>query len=489
MGPILNSYPDSMAGSLKEIVKLLQRPEFMNTFSGYYILPSLYHSDLDRGFSVQDYGLETSLATIEDLEALKKMGIQLKLDFILNHCSVLSPQFQDLIKNGENSRYKDFFINWNEFWKDAGEMNEEGVIIPDDKYLSLMFFRKPGLPLLQVEFPDGKKVPYWNTFSSEVKEENGKKTYLGQMDVNIQSPLVWQFYDETLKQLADYGASIVRLDAFAYAPKQVGKPNFLNEPETWDTLSKVSKFADKYNLQLLPEIHASYSEKKYEIIGNKGYLVYDFFLPGLLIHATMAHDPTYLYNWANEIIDKGLKTVNMLGCHDGIPVLDLKGLLPEEQIQKTMKYIVDNGGYVKNLDGKKNMYYQVNATYFSALGEEEQKLIFCRAIQMFMPGTPQVWYLDLFAGINDYEALERGHKEINRTNLSWEYMEDLLEEGIVLKQLQLLRLRNTHPIFKDYDDLQVIMEDHSLVFMYLKGEHSLTLIADFDDYSFSICEE
>ena len=41
---------------------------------------------------------------------------------------------------------------------------------------------------------------------------------------------------------------------------------------------------------------------------------------------------------------------------------------------------------------------------------------------MFMPGKPQVWYLDLFAGSNDYEAVEKagkdGHKEINRTNLT-----------------------------------------------------------------------
>jgi hypothetical protein len=29
--------------------------------------------------------------------------------------------------------------------------------------------------------------------------------------------------------------------------------------------------------------------------------------------------------WIKEIIAKGFKTVNMLGCHDGIPVLDLKG--------------------------------------------------------------------------------------------------------------------------------------------------------------------
>lgn len=28
------------------------------------------------------------------------------------------------------------------------------------------------------------------------------------------------------------------------------------------------------------------------------------------------------------------------------------------------------------------------------------------AIQMFMPGMPQVWYLDLFAGVNNDEAAD-----------------------------------------------------------------------------------
>jgi hypothetical protein len=35
----------------------------------------------------------------------------------------------------------------------------------------------------------------------------------------------------------------------------------------------------------------------------------------------------YWYNGQKKIILKGYKTVNMLGCHDGIPVLDLKGKL------------------------------------------------------------------------------------------------------------------------------------------------------------------
>lgn len=110
---------------------------------------------------------------------------------------------------------------------------------------------------------------------------------------------------------------------------------------------------------------------------------------------------SYLAAWAKELVEKDIKVVNMLGCHDGIPLLDLKGILPETDIQNLTDLIVTRGGLVKNLHGQKNMYYQVNATYFSALGESENKLLMARAIQLFMPGKPQIWYLDLFAGKND----------------------------------------------------------------------------------------
>jgi sucrose phosphorylase len=53
------------------------------------------------------------------------------------------------------------------------------------------------------------------------------------------------------------------------------------------------------------------------------------------------------------------------------------------------------------------VYYQVNATYYSALGEDDKKLLLARALQMFMPWKPQVWYLDLFAGKNDIEGMKK----------------------------------------------------------------------------------
>lgn len=263
-GPMLNAYPDSMGGTLGDIANILKKPQMKDVFSSFYILPSLYHSDLDRGFCVVDYGLNEELATRQDMEALKDMGIDLKLDFVLNHASVMSPQFQDLLKNGENSEYKDFFIDWNKFWDGCGEMTPEGYIQPEESYIKDMFFRKPGLPILMVQFPDGREVPYWNTFYQKVWEEDGRRKYLGQMDLNIQSDKVWEFYDETLRTLSGYGAQIIRLDAFAYAPKAPGEKNFMNEPGTWEVLGGVSSLADQYGLTLLPEIHASYGEGVYK---------------------------------------------------------------------------------------------------------------------------------------------------------------------------------------------------------------------------------
>lgn len=483
---MLNAYPDSLGGKLEEIVNLLKTDEMQDVFSSFYVLPSLYHSDLDRGFSVVDYELNEELADREDLERLKELGIDLKLDFILNHASAQSPQFRDLVEKGEASDYRDFFIDWNQFWEGHGTMTEEGYIQPDESCLKQMFFRKPGLPILMVEFPDGKKVPYWNTFYQEV---HGRQ-YLGQMDLNIKSPKVWDFYRNTLEKIASYGASIVRLDAFAYAPKAPGKKNFLNDPETWEFLQQIKELADPLGLTLLPEIHAAYEEKIYETLSQKGYPTYDFFLPGLIIDAIEHKRGTYLAAWAKEIVEKKISTVNMLGCHDGIPLLDLKGLLPEEDIQVLIDLIVSRGGMVKNLHGQKNLYYQVNATYYSALGESDDKMLLARAIQMFMPGKPQIWYLDLFAGKNDHEAVRRagesGHKEINRTNLSKENIAEGLKKPIVQKQLELIWMRNTWSVFSEDAKVEVYCEGALLTIGWELGEAFARLRVDFDSGRYTI---
>jgi sucrose phosphorylase len=555
-GVMLNAYPDSIGSRLADTIALLERPELEDAFSLFYVLPTFFHSDLDRGFSVIDYDLNEALVTRADLEALDRLGIQVKLDLVLNHLSVRSPQFQDLLRHGEASDYRDFFIDWDEFWREHGEVSTDGQVIPHREHLDKLFMRKPTLPVLRLQFPDGKVKTYWNTFYQKIEfgeitaddfadidgldpdgaaalvdhirvviEDKGtigeedlghvghlkdeimatilrKREYLGQMDLNARSESVWRFYDETLRKLRDYGAKVIRLDAFAYLHKEPGEPNFFNRPGTWHYLRRLKNIAANYGLTVFPEIHAEYGAGIHEEIAGEGYPIYDFFFPGLVIDALDRGDAMPLRRWIDEIQRKGLQTINMLGCHDGIPVLDLRGkrvdgsyrpgLLPDEHVDAAVERIMARGGLTKNLygaDGRKIDYYQINATFFSALGEEDQRLRLARAIQMFMPGVPQVWYLDLFAGSNDYDAVNRGHtaghKEINRTNLSLDDIDRRLQQPVVRDQIDLIRLRNTSPAFRG--ELRLVdAAPHRLHLAWKNGNAEAELEADLATLDFRV---
>ena len=558
-GVMLNAYPDSIGTKLADTVAMLQRSDFKDVFSLLYILPTIFHSDLDRGFSIIDYDLNEELVTQEDLDALRRLNIRSKLDLVVNHLSVGSPQFRDLLERGDGSPCRNFFIDWNEFWAGHGEMGDGEHIIPREEYLQKLFMRKPGLPILDVRFPDGTMRPYWNTFYQEIrwspitaqelqavssdvdlsaddaqqladelnaslKEHGGidgvalgvlvdhaqavkdlagsKRSYLGQMDLNANSDSVWEFYDETMRKLRSHGGQFVRLDAFAYLHKAPGESNFFNKPGTWEYLDRLKQLARNHGLVLVPEIHSQYGTRLHEEVASEGFRIYDFFLPGLVIDALDRGVNKHLVHWIREVESKGIQTINMLGCHDGIPVLDLKGietddgyregLLSDDEIEAVIERILERGGRVKNLygdDGKKISYYQVNATFFSALGEDERKLLLARAIQMFMPGVPQVWYLDLFAGCNDYAAADRGgtggHKEINRTTLSLDDIDDGLSRPVVQDQLALMRLRNTSTAFAG--ELTIgESQPHELQLTWKNKDCTARLTADLTELTFCV---
>lgn len=552
-GLILNVYPDSMGPHLSDLVTLLEQEDFKDIFSCLYILPSMFHSDLDRGFSVIDYDLNQSLVRPEDLERLRTLGVNLKLDIVLNHLSVGSPEFKDLMRRGDDSPYLDFFIDWNKFWSNQGTLSDSGVLDPMPDHKQKLFMRKPGLPVLQVPFPDHSFRPYWNTFyqkislseefiedckkelefsqktssdlhqhlsqwlnqgrdPSQLIQSYGSKSdqihdlirrhlkLLGQMDLNASFEGVWQYYEKTLSKLKAYGAKIVRLDAFAYLHKAIGATNFFNTPGTWEYLNRLKTHAADLDMTLLPEIHAQYGKHLHDEVSEHGFPIYDFFLPGLIIHALEAQDKEPLLKWAQEIQERGFKLINMLGCHDGIPLLDLDqdpedenqpGLLSSGQIESLIEKIVHRGGRIKNLfgpDGQKIAYYQVNATFFSALGEDPLKLMVARALQLFMPGTPQIWYLDLFAGVNDHEAADAGpgnHKEINRTNLSVEDIDKKRSMPLVQKQLSLLRTRGNHSAFNG--KLNILPSAEHLIVMRWEHENQWAeLKVDLSQMDYSI---
>ncbi len=544
-GTMLNAYPDSIGNNMSGMLQFLSKPEMKDVFHSLYILPTVFNTDLDRGFSVISYDLCPSLATIENLHALRDMHIDLTFDFILNHLSVLSPQFQDILRNGDQSPYRDFFIDWNRFWKNCGEPSEDGVIHPGKEYFLAANLRKVGLPVLKVRLPDGRDVPYWNTFYQEViypeltvfdvldltdhfydiaqaltKSVNAqlrqgcrpesmdfsgfetyreavvnlleeRRRYLGQMDLNVQSPMVWKWYDQTLAKLAEYGASMVRLDAFTRLHKAQGRENFMNEPETWNILDRLKTMAISHGLEVLPEIHASYRTGAFQKLHRLGCPVYDYFLPALILDALETGDASFLYSWAEEIRRNGIQTVNMLGCHDGIPIRDPRGLLPDERVDALVGRLEERGGRRKMIHGTNPEVYQMDMTYYSALGCSDRKLAMARAIQMFMPGKPQVWYVDLLAGENDEEVFIHNpscdNREINRHSYGTEEVEKQLRMPVVQEQLELLRMRNTHRAFADGAEVKVKMPaDGILEFSWTKDDAWAFLHADLRSMVFRI---
>ena len=92
---------------------------------GVHILP-FFPSSADRGFAPIRYDkVDEAFGDYADIE---KIGEEyyLMFDFMVNHISAQSPYFQDFLKNNDQSKYKDFFIRYKDFW-DNGEPTAEQV--------------------------------------------------------------------------------------------------------------------------------------------------------------------------------------------------------------------------------------------------------------------------------------------------------------------------------------------------------------------------
>jgi sucrose phosphorylase len=98
----------------------------------------------------------------------------------------------------------------------------------------------------------------------------------------------------------------------------------------------------------------------------------------------------------------------------------------------------------------------VNCTFYDAIGRNDLRYLLCRAIQFFLPGIPQVYYVGLLAGANDMELLARTQvgRDINRHYYSQDEIAAALERPVVSDLLELIRLRNTHPAFQGSFTLQ-----------------------------------
>ena len=326
---------------------------------------------------------------------------------------------------------------------------------------------------------DGTKEKIWCTFDAE------------QVDLNVQSPVVKEFIKNTLINMCKKGASIIRLDAFAYAVKKADTSCFFVEPDIWNLLHEIEDILEEYQVIILPEIHEHYSIQMK--IAKQGFWIYDFALPVLVLNALYNGEGKYLKHWLEMSPKKQFTT---LDTHDGIGIVDVKDLLPDEEVEKTKEQMFVKGANVKkiyNTEAYNNLdIYQVNTTYYSALGNNDAAYLLARAIQFFAPGVPQVYYVGMMAGENDIELMEKtkNGRDINRHYFSMEEIEEQQKRKVVKELKRLMELRNTESAFALEGEIEVkIPREHSLEITRSYGNESIALKADLQTFDFCIVKE
>ncbi|WP_022667563.1 sucrose phosphorylase [Desulfospira joergensenii] len=447
----LITYPDSLGTNLPELHYAL-RKYFFKAVRGVHILP-FYPSSSDRGFAPKTYDeVDPVFGTWDDVE---KIGhdFDLIIDFMVNHISRQSEYFQDYIEKGNASEYADMFLSFD-------KLAPNGWI--EDEDLKSVYTRKPRPPYQMLERPNGTLEKIWCTFDYE------------QIDLDYDSPKTREVMRKFLIRLARNRPKMIRLDAIAYTTIELGTSCFFLEPKIWELLDWFNDYASAFETEILPEVHEHYS---YQLkLAERGYWCYDFSLPMLVLHALYTGTSRRLKSWLRKCPRKQITT---LDTHDGIGVVDVMDLLNQEEIDQTIEHLYKKGSNIKqtysgpeyqNLD-----VYQVNCTYYSALGCDDDAYLTARAIQFFTPGIPQVYYVGLLAGKNDIPLVEstRLGRNINRHNYTLEEVAEETQRPVVQRLLKLMEFRNAYPAFNGEFNL-FKSKKHELILEWSHKKHVAT---------------
>ncbi|WP_234894855.1 sucrose phosphorylase [Agrobacterium vitis] len=429
----LITYVDRLSGGGFPELRALLDGRLQGLFGGVHALPFFNPIDgADAGFDPTDHTIvDPRLGNWDDVRGLAA-SVEIMADLIVNHVSAQSSWFQDFITKGPESEFADMFMTFGKvFPRGASEQDLLNIYRP-----------RPGLPFSKATLADGRQRMLWTTFTPQ------------QIDIDVHSAHGALYLETILDRFAEANVTAIRLDAAGYAIKKAGTSCFMID-ETYAFLAKLAEKARDRGMEVLVEIHSYYRDQIE--IARKVDRVYDFALPPLILHSLFTGDATALARWL-EISPRNAITV--LDTHDGIGVIDVgahsdgrPGLLEPQAIDNLVEEIhrrsegqsrLATGAAASNLD-----LYQVNCTYYDALGRNDNDYLIARAIQFFTPGIPQVYYVGLLGGLNDMELLRKTGvgRDINRRFFEDREIDLALESPLVKRLSDLIRFRNTHPAF------------------------------------------
>lgn len=468
----LIAYADRLAGSIAGLRELLES-RLAGLFGGVHVLPFFTPVDgADAGFDPTDHlAVDARLGTWEDLAALAT-STEVTADVIVNHISAGSRRFEDFLRHGDRSRYAGMFLT-------LGRVFPDGATEHD---LLRIYRPRPGLPFTPITLDDRSRRIAWTTFTSH------------QIDLDVRDVETETYLRSILERFADHGIRTIRADAVGYAIKEPGTSCFMI-PETLRFIDDLVAWTDQVGLEVLVEVHAHHGVQTE--LAERVAWVYDFALPPLVLHALFTGDGRRLRHWLQI---RPRNAVTVLDTHDGIGVLDVgtdridpsrAGLLTPEEIDRLVERIHANsdgasrratGTAASNVD-----LYQVNCTYYDALGRNDRRYLLARLIQLFVPGVPQIYYVGLMAGTNDLELLGSTGvgRDINRRWYTGAEIAAAIERPVVRRLFALIRFRNRHPAF-DGDWLLHDAAAGRLRMSWRQGGHRLELTADLRRADFAV---
>ncbi len=459
-------------GRFDDLTRLLTH-ELEGLFGTVHVLPFFWPiNGADAGFDPIDHRrVDPSLG---DWASVSRLGEQVDIaaDLIVNHMSADSPQFKDYLQAGEQSEFASMFLDL--------ETAFDGGVTDED--LGRVYRPRPTPVFSTYTMADATDRRFWTTFTNK------------QIDVDVRQESTRDYLREILNKLADAGVTLVRLDAVGYAVKTRGTSCFMTS-ETYEFMAELADWCRTLGMQVLAETHTHYARQ----IRTAKHVdwVYDFALPPLLLHSLFTSDSTALKHWFDICPDN---VISVLDTHDGIGVMDVgpdaqdaesQGLLAPVHIDSMVETIHRNtngqskrasAAGVRNLD-----LYQVNSTYYSALGCNDDDYLLARLVQFFARGVPQVYYVGLMAGANDVALFEErtNGRDINRAYFSEDSIRSNLARPVVRTLLSLIRFRNTHPAFGGSFESQPCGDTEIRIHRQL-GEDWASLYVDFHDRQFCV---
>jgi sucrose 6(F)-phosphate phosphorylase len=463
----LLTYPDSLGGELSNLADLLNGP-LQKLFGGIHILPP-FPSSADRGFAPMTYfEIEPAFGSWADIQQLSQK-YDVMLDLMVNHISRKSIYFRHFMLRGRRSVYADLFITLDKIWPDGQ---------PDPADVAKIFLRRPEHPFTDIQIiENGENERVWATF--------GKHDWSEQIDLDVHSAATRSLFGDIFAHFARQGVNLVRLDAVAFVIKKPGTSCFFVEPEIYAFLEWITEEARQSSIELLLEVHAE--EPVQHKLSQRGYWRYDFALPLLVLHTLLHHKSQPLLD---HLRTSPRKQFTQLDSHDGIPVQpDINGIMSIEDAQDLVAICQQRGANLSRIFSPQHRTqvdfdaHQINITYFSALGGNEDAYLAARAIQFFAPGIPQVYYVGLLAGENDVEAVERTgeRRAINRHDYTLEEIHEAVDRPVVQRLMKLMRFRNDYPAFDG--EFEVLPGgEREVRLAWEKDGQRCTLMVDLDSY-------